>query len=219
MTEAGQVGQARGAGRGTGGSAGGRGKRRIPLLLAAAAIAYAIDLGSKLLVVARLEHRAPVKLIGSWLELDVIRNSGAAFSMGTAMTLVFTVIAVAVVVVIIRLARKLYSAPWAVALGLLLGGALGNLTDRLLRSPGGLRGAVVDFISVRGFSVMNLADWAIVCGGVLVVALSFSGRELNGTKGRGAVSSAPASPSEAAESSAASSAAPSEDTASEGGGS
>ncbi|OLZ69825.1 signal peptidase II [Streptomyces sp. IMTB 2501] len=152
-------------------------KRRIALLLAVAGVAYAIDLCSKLLVVARLENHAPVEVIGSWLELRVSRNPGAAFSMGTAMTFVFTAIAAAVVVVVVRLARKLYSVPWAMALGLLLGGALGNLTDRVFRSPGGLQGAVVDFIAVRGFSVMNLADWAIVSGGVLIVLFSFLGWE------------------------------------------
>ncbi|MBV2356953.1 signal peptidase II [Streptomyces sp. J2-1] len=162
--------------------AAGKGRRTVPLLLAVAALAYAIDLGSKVLVVERLEHRPPVRLIGTWLELDVIRNPGAAFSMGAATTVVFTVIAVAVVAVIARLARKLYSTPWAIALGLLLGGALGNLTDRLFRTPGAARGAVVDFIAVRNFSVMNLADWAITFGGVLIVALTFTGRELNSTR-------------------------------------
>ncbi|MER6030320.1 signal peptidase II [Streptomyces sp. NPDC001851] len=166
---------------GAAGAEGAGRKRRIPLLLTLAGLAYAIDLGSKLLVVARLEHHAPVEVIGSWLELRVSRNAGAAFSMGTAMTFVFTAIAAAVVGVVARLARKLYSAPWAVALGLLLGGALGNLTDRLFRAPGGPRGAVVDFIAVRGFSVMNLADWAIVCGGALIVLFSFLGWELSGT--------------------------------------
>ncbi|MER5884038.1 signal peptidase II [Streptomyces sp. NPDC001941] len=157
------------------------GRRRVALLLAVAALAYLIDLGSKLLVVARLEGRAPVGVIGDWLELRVLRNPGAAFGMGEAMTVVFTLIAVGVVVVVARLARKLHSGPWAVALGLLLGGALGNLTDRLLRAPGGLRGAVVDFIAVRGFSVMNLADWAISVGGFLIVVLAFLGRELDGS--------------------------------------
>ncbi|MFF7726496.1 signal peptidase II [Streptomyces sp. NPDC008001] len=161
-------------------------RRMIPLLLAVAALAYLIDLGSKLAVVAELENHAPVQVIGSWLELRVMRNPGAAFGLGAATTIVFTGIAAVVALVIIRLARKLYSAPWAVALGLLLGGALGNLTDRLFRTPGGLRGAVVDFISVRGFSVMNLADWAICCGGVLIVYFSLRGWELD--------SAAPAAP-------------------------
>ncbi|GGU73797.1 lipoprotein signal peptidase [Streptomyces filipinensis] len=161
-------------------------KRRVFLLLAVAGLAYAIDLCSKVFVVSRLEHHAPVQVIGTWMELRVSRNAGAAFSMGTAMTFVFTAIAAAVVVVIARLARKLYSTPWAVALGLLLGGAAGNLTDRLFRAPGGLQGAVVDFISVRGFSVMNLADWAIVCGGVLIVLFSLLGWEMSGTARRDA---------------------------------
>ncbi|MFI6345131.1 signal peptidase II [Streptomyces sp. NPDC050560] len=161
-------------------AAGGRtpGGRRTPLLFTVAAGAYLVDLGSKLAVVAGVEHHAPVQLLGDWLELRVIRNPGAAFSLGEATTLVFTLIAVAVAVVIVRLARTLYSAPWAVALGLLLGGALGNLTDRLFRAPGGLRGAVVDFIAVRDFSVMNLADWAISCGGLMIVVLSLTGRDL-----------------------------------------
>ncbi|CAM5457208.1 signal peptidase II [Streptomyces abikoensis] len=158
------------------------GRRRIPLLLAVAGLSYLIDLGSKLAVVAGLENRPAVQVIGTWLELRVMRNPGAAFGIGEATTVVFTLIAAAVAVVIARLARKLYSTPWAIALGLLLGGALGNLTDRLFRTPGGLRGAVVDFIAVRGFSVMNLADWAISCGGVLIVFCTLRGWELDGAR-------------------------------------
>ncbi|MYR04154.1 MULTISPECIES: signal peptidase II [unclassified Streptomyces] len=153
-------------------------RRRVWVLWLVAAVAYAVDLGSKLAVVAGLEGRDPVPVLGSWLELRVQRNPGAAFGMGSATTIVFTLIALAVAAVIVRVSRRLTSAPWAIALGLLLGGAVGNLTDRLFRSPGGMRGAVVDFISVRDFSVMNLADWAITCGGVLIVVLSFAGHEL-----------------------------------------
>ncbi|MFD8383204.1 signal peptidase II [Streptomyces sp. NPDC059679] len=154
------------------------GRRRVWLLWLVAGIAYAIDLGSKLAVVAGLEGRAPVPVIGTWLELRVQRNPGAAFGLGEATTIVFTLIAAAVAVAIVRVSRRLTSTPWALALGLLLGGALGNLTDRVFRSPGSMRGAVVDFIAVRDFSVMNLADWAITCGGALVVLLSFRGEEL-----------------------------------------
>ncbi len=162
------------------------------LLLAVAGLSYLIDLGSKLVVVAELENRPAVRVIGSWLELRVMRNPGAAFSIGETTTIVFTLIATAVAVAIVRLARKLYSTPWAIALGLLLGGALGNLTDRLFRSPGGLQGAVVDFISVRGFSVMNLADWAVFCGGVLIVFCTLRGWELDGTRGQAGARSAEA---------------------------
>ncbi|MER6261982.1 signal peptidase II [Streptomyces sp. 900105245] len=158
----------------------GRG-RRIAVLFAVAAFAYAADLVSKLLVVSKLEGRAPIRLVGDLLELHAIRNPGAAFGFGAAFTIIFTLIAAAVIVVIIRLARKLYSFPWAVALGLLLGGALGNLTDRIFRAPGIFEGEVVDFIAPKGFAVFNLADSAIVCGGILIVLLSFRGLDPDGT--------------------------------------
>ncbi|MER5491882.1 MULTISPECIES: signal peptidase II [unclassified Streptomyces] len=158
-----------------------RGKRRIAVLFAVAVFAYALDLGSKLLVVAELEHHPPIEVIGEWLRFEALRNPGAAFGFGEAFTVIFTVIAAAVIVVIVRLARKLYSVPWAIALGLLLGGALGNLTDRIFRSPGVFKGAVVDFIAPKGFAVFNLADSAIVCGGILIVLLSFRGLDPDGT--------------------------------------
>ncbi|KUO23007.1 signal peptidase II [Streptomyces dysideae] len=158
-----------------------RGKRRIAVLFGVAAFAYALDLISKMIVVAKLEHHAPIEIIGDWLKFEAIRNAGAAFGFGEAFTVIFTVIAAAVIVVIARLARKLYSLPWAIALGLLLGGALGNLTDRIFRSPGVFEGAVVDFIAPKHFAVFNLADSAIVCGGILIVLLSFKGLDPDGT--------------------------------------
>ncbi|MET8770385.1 signal peptidase II [Streptomyces sp. NPDC004658] len=158
----------------------GRG-RRIAVLFAVAAFAYALDLVSKMLVVSRLEGHAPIQVVGDLLELHAIRNPGAAFGFGAAFTVIFTLIAAAVIVVIIRLARKLYSFPWAIALGLLLGGALGNLTDRIFRAPGVFEGEVVDFIAPKGFAVFNLADSAIVCGGILIVLLSFRGLDPDGT--------------------------------------
>ncbi|GGL84862.1 lipoprotein signal peptidase [Streptomyces fumigatiscleroticus] len=158
-----------------------RGRRRIAVLFVVAVLAYALDLVSKMIVVAKLEHHAPIEIAGDWLKLEAIRNAGAAFGFGEAFTVIFTVIAAAVIVVIARLARKLYSLPWAIALGLLLGGALGNLTDRIFRSPGVFEGAVVDFISPKHFAVFNLADSAIVCGGILIVLLSFRGLDPDGT--------------------------------------
>ncbi|MEV4612848.1 signal peptidase II [Kitasatospora sp. NPDC049258] len=157
-------------------------RRRIGVLLVVALLAYVIDLVSKLVVVSRLEpDHSVIRVLGDVMTFQVIRNPGAAFGMGQAMTVVFTAIAAAVIVVIWRIARRLYSLPWAIALGLLLGGALGNLTDRLFRSPGVFRGHVVDFISVQHFAVFNLADSAIVCGGILVVLLSFRGSNPDGT--------------------------------------
>ncbi|MBC2904468.1 signal peptidase II [Streptomyces cupreus] len=168
-----------------GGEARPKGKRRIAVLFAVAAFAYALDLISKMIVVAELEHHEPIEIIGDWLKFEAIRNAGAAFGFGEAFTVIFTVIAAAVIVVIARLARKLYSLPWAIALGLLLGGALGNLTDRIFRSPGVFEGAVVDFIAPKHFAVFNLADSAIVCGGILIVLLSFKGLDPDGTVHKG----------------------------------
>ncbi|MFE9770210.1 signal peptidase II [Streptomyces sp. NPDC005931] len=158
-----------------------RGRRRIAVLFGVAVFAYALDLISKMIVVAKLEHHPPIEIVGDWLRFEAIRNAGAAFGFGEAFTVIFTVIAATVIVVIVRLARKLYSLPWAIALGMLLGGALGNLTDRIFRSPGVFEGAVVDFIAPKHFAVFNLADSAIVCGGILIVLLSFRGLDPDGT--------------------------------------
>ncbi|MER0445107.1 signal peptidase II [Streptomyces sp. NPDC006711] len=158
-----------------------KGKRKIAVLFVVAVVAYLLDLGSKTLVVAKLENHEPISIVGDLLQLNAIRNAGAAFGIGEAFTVIFTIIAAGVVVVISRLARKLYSLPWAIALGLLLGGALGNLTDRIFRSPGVFKGEVVDFIAPKDFAVFNLADSAIVCGGILIVILSFRGLDPDGT--------------------------------------
>ncbi len=157
-------------------------RRRIVLLLAVAAAVYAVDVISKAVVVATLAGHRPVRLLGGLVNLLVLRNSGAAFSIGTSMTIVFTLIAVGVIFFILRTSRRLYSAPWAVTLGLLLGGATGNLTDRLLRSPGVLRGDVVDWIQLPHWPVFNVADSCIVCGGILAVLLAGRGYRLDGTR-------------------------------------
>ena len=167
-------------------------RRRIGVLLVVAALAYALDVISKLIVVAELADRGPVHLIGTFLQLTYIRNSGAAFSLGVGYTVVFSLIAVGVVVAIARVSRHLYSVPWAIALGLLLGGALGNLTDRIARSPGFFRGWVVDFIQLPHFAVFNLADSAISVGGVLMVLLAFRGLHPDGTDERAARLAPPA---------------------------
>ena len=133
-----------------------------------------------------------VRLLDGLLVLQVLRNSGAAFSIGTSMTIVFTLIAVGVILFILRTSRRLRSLPWAVTLGLLLGGATGNLTDRLLRSPGLLRGDVVDWIQLPHWPVFNVADSAIVCGGVLAVLLAARGIRLDGTRDGGGPGAPPA---------------------------
>ncbi|WP_448071713.1 signal peptidase II [Georgenia yuyongxinii] len=108
-------------------------------------------------------------------------NPGAAFSLATGMTWVFTIVSVVVVVVVVRIARRLGSAWWAVALGMLLGGSLGNLYDRLFRDPGFAEGHVVDFISYGGYFIGNVADIAIVGAAILIGLLAVRGREVNGS--------------------------------------
>jgi signal peptidase II len=150
------------------------------LLATVALVVIALDLVTKHLVVAELEGRAPISLLGGALLLNVSRNPGAAFSFAEGATVLFTAVAVGVIVVIVRTARRLGSTAWAVSLGLLLGGAAGNLVDRLFRAPGVGRGAVVDFIDFRVWPVFNLADSAIVVGGALAVLLSMRGVEFGG---------------------------------------
>ncbi|GAA4144616.1 signal peptidase II [Actinomadura keratinilytica] len=151
-------------------------------LVAVALAALALDAGTKIIVVATLSDREPIRLLGGLLTLRETRNSGAAFSIGTGYTIVFTLIACGVVVAILRTARNLRSLPWAVCLGLLLGGAVGNLADRMLRAPAPLKGHVVDWIELPYWPVFNLADSAIVCGGVLAVVLAARGLQLDGTR-------------------------------------
>ncbi len=159
-------------------------RRHLGVLFAVAAFVLAADVVSKIIVVATLSDRPPVRLLHGFLTLDYTRNAGAAFSIGTGATYVFGIVAIAVILVILRTARRLFSTPWAIVLGLLLGGATGNLIDRLLRSPGVLRGHVVDWIQLPHFAVFNLSDSAISVGGVLAVLLALAGRQLDGTVAR-----------------------------------
>jgi signal peptidase II len=149
-----------------------------------AAFVLAADIITKTLVVAHLRPGEPVHVLGDVLEFNLLRNPGAAFNVGTGYTIVITAIAVGVIIYIVRTARHLFSLGWAITLGLLLGGAMGNLGDRLFRAPGVFRGEVVDWIEVtRYWPVFNLADSAIVCGGVLTVLLALLGYHLDGTRG------------------------------------
>ena len=160
------------------------GRRRTALLALVALLVLALDLATKVAVVAELEGRRTLELMGGQLLIRVSRNPGAAFSFAEGATLLFTAVAIVVIVVIVRVSRRLGSTGWALALGLLLGGASGNLVDRLLRSPGPGRGAVVDFLDFQVWPSFNLADSAIVTGGLLAVLLSFRGVEIDGSRSR-----------------------------------
>ncbi|MEV6525533.1 signal peptidase II [Longispora sp. NPDC051575] len=163
-------------------------KQRPVLWLALLALAtLAVDLGTKIWALSALEGREPVRLLGGALYLSFARNTGAAFSLASGYTVVLTVVSLTVVAVIIRFAARLRSMPWAIALGLILGGATGNLVDRLFRAPGPLRGAVIDFLSLFDkhgdvWPIFNFADSALVCGVALAVVLELTGRRLNGTR-------------------------------------
>ena len=157
------------------------GRRRVGVLLAVAATVLTADIITKAVVVATLRDGHVVRLLGGLVKLLVTRNPGAAFSLGgPSVTAFFALIAVGVVVFILRTSRRIRSLAWAVTLGLLLGGATGNLIDRLLRAPGPFRGGVVDWIELPHWPVFNVADSSIVCGGILAVLLAMRNVRIDG---------------------------------------
>jgi signal peptidase II len=159
---------------------------KLRLFVLIALIAMLADLISKSLVVAKISPDSPgIRLLGGAIYLVQARNSGAAFSVGTGATVMLTAISVVVVVVIARAARNLSSKAWAVSLGLVLGGALGNLIDRFFRAPAPGKGHVVDWISLFAadghvWPIFNLADSSIVVGGAIAVLLSVLGVDFRG---------------------------------------
>jgi signal peptidase II len=155
------------------------------LVAVTAVVVICLDQLSKVWAVAALTGRQPIEVVGSWLQLVLVRNSGAAFSLGGGSTVIISLLAVVIVVVLIRRARGLKSKLWALALGAMIGGALGNLTDRLVRSPGGLRGHVVDFIQLPHWPVFNIADMAVVGAAILMVVLALRGIEFDGSRAAG----------------------------------
>jgi signal peptidase II len=142
------------------------------VLLWVALVAYLIDVVTKFVIVATLSEDEPVRVPHTGFTLRLIRNPGAAFGLDLGSTVLFTLVTAAVIGAVLRVARRLDSLPWAVALGLLLGGSLGNLTDRLSRAPGPLRGRVVDFVDLPGWPIFNLADAAICLAGAMIIALA-----------------------------------------------
>ena len=162
----------------------GRAAPRGVLLLAAAAalLVYVLDQLTKWWVVSAMELGERVPVVEGLLWWQFHRNPGAAFSLGEDITWVFTIVMAVVSVVIAVTLRRVRSLPWALALGLVLGGALGNLTDRLLREPGFGVGHVVDFIAVPRFAIFNIADCGVVVGVCLVVLLTLLGRDPDGSR-------------------------------------
>ena len=169
----------------TGASPGDGHRRRLSapaLAFVVAAVALALDQITKVLAVRELTDRAPVEVIGSLLQLRLLRNPGAAFSAGTSLTPLISVVAVIAVVVAVYFASRVGHRGWAVGLGLLLAGVTGNLVDRMLRAPGPFRGHVVDFFELPHWPVFNIADMCIDAAGVIFVILLIRGIRLDGSR-------------------------------------
>ncbi|WP_460862950.1 signal peptidase II [Nocardiopsis coralliicola] len=140
------------------------------------------DFITKEIALARFTPGVSIPVVGELLQFTLVFNPGAAFSLGTGITWVFSLITIGVAVYILVMARTLRSLPWAVSLALILGGALGNLTDRIFRPPGPLHGHVVDWIQLPNWPVFNIADSCLVAGSALAVLLAFRGVNIDGTR-------------------------------------
>jgi len=156
-------------------------RQRVIVALVAAAT-LAADQGAKAWALSALPGRGPVRLLGDFLSLRLLRNSGAAFSIGSDVTWILTMLAAGAVVGIAWFAARVRSSGWAVALGLMLGGAGTHLLDRLFRAPGFGIGHVVDFIDYNGWFVGNVADIALTFGAGLAVLLSALGIGMDGQR-------------------------------------
>ncbi|MFD6055322.1 signal peptidase II [Agromyces sp. NPDC060279] len=171
------------------------------VLAGAAVVAYGLDQLSKYLVVSNLTEGETVQVLGQVLEFQFVRNPGAAFSLASGMTWIFTILAAGVITFIIWFARRIKSVAWAMVFGLLLGGVLGNLTDRLFREPSFGLGHVVDFISTPWMlpAIYNVADISIVSSMALFMILTIRGIGLDGSREERRPKGAKASESVAAE--------------------
>ena len=159
-----------------------RRRRLFALLVVVAVLAYASDQLTKLVALATLADGRPRPFLGDLIQLRLIGNPGAALSLGAGNTWVMTLIAAVVLVAIVYVAKDLGSRAWALSLGLLLGSALGNLTDRFVRPPGGGEGHVVDFLDYNGWFIGNVADIWIVGAAGLIVVLALLGIGVDGRR-------------------------------------
>lgn len=159
--------------------------RLFVLLIGVGLVTLALDQGSKVWALDSLTPGVPQDLVGSVLRLNLIRNAGAAFSLGDGVTWLLTLVALGIVVWVGRAAMRVGHGGWAATLGMLLGGAIGNLVDRIFRAPGLGRGHVVDFIDYFGLFIGNVADIAIVVAAGMGAVLALRGIPLEGvTHGR-----------------------------------
>jgi len=153
--------------------------RRGTVLAVVAAIAVVlvvVDQVTKNWAEASLPLLEPQPFLGEFLQLTLLYNTGAAWGMGSEITPVVTCLQIAIVIgVIVFAVRSVRSPGYTAALGLVMGGALGNIHDRLLRDPSPFHGAVVDFLELPNWPVFNVADMAVVGGAILIVVLGLFG--------------------------------------------
>ncbi|MFD3399171.1 signal peptidase II [Kribbella sp. NPDC058693] len=141
-----------------------------------------LDQITKALALAHLTPGEPVNVIGSLLKFNLIRNPGAAFSLGTGYTPYISAVQITVAIGVVYLSRRLGSAGWAVAFGLLFGGAVGNIIDRIFREPSAFHGHVVDFLQTPHWAIFNVADMAVTSAAILLVIQTLRGVKLDGTR-------------------------------------
>lgn len=163
----------------------GRPSLHMSVLWIVALAVVVVDQAAKAWATGALADGRRIDVMGGALGFVLVRNPGAAFSFATGQTWIFSIVAIVVTVIVVRVSKRLGSMWWAVTLGLVLGGAVGNLIDRLARAPGIFRGHVVDFIDYGGLFVGNIADIAIVGAAVAIVGLSLIGLEVDGSRAAG----------------------------------
>ncbi|MGY4770259.1 signal peptidase II [Kribbella sp. CWNU-51] len=167
---------------GGGGGVAGRSWKWTALFGGVGLLILLLDQLTKALALAHLTPGEPVNVIGSLLKFNLIRNSGAAFSLGSGYTPYISAVQITVAAGVVYLSRRLGSAGWAVAFGLLFGGAVGNIIDRIAREPSPFHGHVVDFLQTPHWAIFNVADMAVTSAAILLVIQTLRGVKLDGTR-------------------------------------
>lgn len=146
--------------------------RRWRTLFSVAWAVWILDLATKIWAVNNLSYKSNIKVFGEFFQLTFVRNSGAAFSFAAGATIFLSIFGLIVMSTILYYSPQITSRGWAVVLGLVLGGILGNMVDRIFREPGVLRGHVIDWMQLPNWPVFNIADTAIVTAAVIAMVLS-----------------------------------------------
>ena len=133
---------------------------------------WILDLATKIWAVNNLSFKSNIKVIGEFFQLTLVRNPGAAFSFAAGATVFLSIFSLVVMIAVLYYAPRITSRGWAVVLGLVLGGILGNMVDRIFREPGVLRGHVIDWLQIPNFPVFNIADSAIVVAALISMVLT-----------------------------------------------